>query len=135
MKIYEDAYCYGWDGDNGVGERLISQMIKGLKTATCAPKVSYTSEELAATYALVGKICTVTDRQGNPQCNVRHLDVYETTFGHPDPKLVKGEGDGDNVAKFQADHIKAWGGMAADGIPLSDDTILVVEIFELVEVV
>ncbi len=60
MKIYENQYHYGWEGDNGIGERLIQQIMDGTKTATCAPKISYTAEELEKTYALVGTVCTVT---------------------------------------------------------------------------
>lgn len=133
MVIHEDKYHYGWDGDNGIGERLIQQIIAGTKTATCAPKVSYTSEELEGIYALIGKVCTVTDKFGSPRCNVRHLEVFATTFGNPDPRLVKGEGDGDDVEKFKRDHIKAWDGMATEGMPLADETMLIVELFELVE--
>ncbi len=133
MIIYEDKYHYGWDGDNGIGDRLIQQIIEGTKKATCAPKISYTPEELKWTYSLVGKVCTVTDKAGTPRCNVRHFKVFETTFGNPDPRLVKGEGNGDDVPKFKTDHIKAWNGMATEEVPLTDDTILIVELFELVE--
>lgn len=132
MIIHEDQYHYGWEEDKGLGERLIQQIIAGKKTATAGPKVSYTPEELAHLYGLVGKVCTVTDRFGTPRCNVRHLAVFETTFGNPDPRLVRGEGDGEDVRKFQRDHMKAWAGMAAAGIPLTDDTVLIVELFELV---
>jgi uncharacterized protein YhfF len=70
---------------------------------------------------------------GNPMCNVRHLEVFETTFGNPDPRLVKGHGYGNDVQKLKADHNRAWKGMATKGVPLTDETILVVELFELVE--
>lgn len=133
MHIYKHQYQYGWDGDNGIGDQLILQIVSGIKTATCAPKVAYTPEELQWTYSLVGEICTVTDKKGIPRCNVRHLAVFETTFGHPDPRLVKGEGNGSDVRSFQADHISAWKGMAADGILLTDEAVLIVELFELVE--
>ncbi len=131
--IHENKYHYGWDGDNGIGDRLIQQIIERTKTATCAPKVSYTPEVLDWTYSFVGKVCTVTDKGGTPRCNVRHLEVFETTFGNPDPRLVKGEADGDDVRKFKTDHMKVWNGMATGGVPLTDDTILIVEMFELVE--
>ena len=91
MLIYEYKMQYGWDGDEGIGDILIQQIMDGKKTATCAPKISYSQEELASTYALVGKICTVIDKCGIPRCNIRQLQVFETTFGNPDPRLVKGE--------------------------------------------
>lgn len=58
---------------------------------------------------------------------------FETTFGNQGPRLVKGEGDGDDVEKFKRDHIHAWDGMATEGIQLTDETILIVELFQLVE--
>ncbi len=62
------------------------------------------------------------------------IDVFETTFGHPDPHLVRGEGDGDDVEKFKHDHIRVWADeMAAAGHPLTDETVLIVEEFELVK--
>jgi uncharacterized protein YhfF len=133
LVIHEDKSHFGWDGDNGIGERLIQQIIAGTKTATCAPKVSYEPDELGATYASVGKVLTVMDKFDTPRCNIRILNVFETTFGNPDHRLVKGEGDEDNVEKFKRDHINASKGMAAEGIPLTDGTILIVEMFELVE--
>jgi uncharacterized protein YhfF len=32
------------------------------------------------------------------------IDVFETTFAHPDLRLVRGEGDGDDIEKFKHDH-------------------------------
>jgi uncharacterized protein YhfF len=133
MMICEDKVQYGWDGDDGIGDRLIQQIIDGSKTATYAPKIAYLPGELEWTYSLVGKVCTVTDKVGTPRCNVHQLEVFETTFGNPDPRLVKGEGDGDDVQKFKTDHMRAWNGMATKGVPLTDDTILIVELFKLVE--
>jgi uncharacterized protein YhfF len=133
MVVYGDKVQYGWDGDGGIGDRLIQQIIEGTKTATCAPKISYIPGELEWPYSLVGKVCTVTDKFDTPRCNVRQLEVFETTFGNPDPRLVKGEGDGDDVQKFKTDHMRAWNGMANEGVPITDDTILIVELFELVE--
>jgi len=134
MVIYEDKMQFGWEGDGGIGDELIQQIIDGKKTATCAPKSSYSPAELQETYDLIGKVCTVIDKQGTPRCNVRHLEVFETTFGNPDPRLVKGEGDEDDTEKFKNDHVTAWDGMESEGVLLTDETVLIVEMFELVEV-
>jgi uncharacterized protein YhfF len=62
------------------------------------------------------------------------LAVYETTFGLPAPGVVEGEGNGTDVEAFRRDHLDAWAeDLASEGHPLTDDTILVVEEFELVE--
>lgn len=132
-EIQADTCQFGWEGDEGLGETLIAQIIEGTKTATCAPKAAYTDDELAAVYASVGRITTVVDKAGTPRCTIRTLEVFETTFGDPDPRLVQGEGNGANVQAFQHDDIQAWNGLATEGPPLRDDTVLIAEIFELAE--
>jgi uncharacterized protein YhfF len=98
------------------------------KTATCGPKSEFAEQELAATMASKCKIVTVVDPDGRVWCHVRMLDVFETTFGHPDPRLVRGGGDGDDVEKFKQDHRGVWTDeMAAAGHPLTDETVLIVE--------
>lgn len=95
---------------------------------------AYTAEELEEVRAGEGHVIPVVDRTGIARCTIRILEVFETTFGDPDLRLVRGEGDGDAVAQFQADHRVAW---AADfgNEPLSGEELLVVELFELVTVV
>jgi uncharacterized protein YhfF len=124
----------GWQGDGGLGIRLIQQVLDGRKTATCGPKSEFTEQELAATMASKSKIVPVVDPEGRVWCSVRMIDVFETTFGHPDPRLVRGEGDGDDVLKFKRDHLGVWADeLAASGHPLTDETVLIVEEFELVK--
>ncbi len=125
---------FGWEGDGGLGERLIREVIEGEKTATCAPRSDYTEEELAEVVAAAGEIVDVVDENDEPRCRVRMVSVYETTFGLPAPGVVRGEGFGDDSEAFRQDHREAWAGeMEEEGNPLSDETVLVVEEFELVE--
>ena len=127
---------FGWSGDGGLGERLIREVIDGEKTATCAPRSDYTEEELDEVVASRGQIVDVVDEDDNPRCRVRMLAVYETTFGLPAPGVVRGEGFGEDDEAFRRDHREAWAEeMEEEGNPLDDETILVVEEFELVEVV
>jgi uncharacterized protein YhfF len=127
---------FGWEGDGGLGERLIREIIEGEKTATCAPRSDYTEEELAEVVASKGQVVDVVDENDEPRCRVRMVAVYETTFGLPAPGVVRGEGFGDDAEAFRQDHRGAWAEeMEEEGNPLSDETILVVEEFELVEVV
>ncbi len=126
---------FGWDEDDGIGEMLIRQILDGVKTATCDMKCFCTEQEIADLRAIPGWLETVVDKQGNPRCSVRVTNVYETTFGNPDPRLVRGEGDGEDTEKFKRDHEKffsVW--LSEKGLPpLMDDSILVVWEFELVE--
>lgn len=135
MKMYERKSEFGWEGDGGLGERLIQQILRGEKTATCAPLFSYAEEELADLYASKGEMLTVIDKEKHPWCNIRMLDIFQTTFGKPDPRLVKGEGNGEDVEAFQQDHHESWDSwLATEERTLTDDMVLVVELFELVEV-
>lgn len=124
---------FGWEGDNGVGEMLIRQIIAGEKWATCGFREAYEPWELKEVRDGVGKLCAVVDRTARWRCTIRITDAFECTFGDPDPRLVAGEGDGDDVAKFQHDHRIAWMADFED-MPLTDDALLVVELFELVSV-
>ncbi|MCD8501340.1 MAG: hypothetical protein LRY71_06180 [Bacillaceae bacterium] len=130
MEISSYKMEFGWEEDNGIGEMLINQIINGEKTATCALLEEYTEEELAEVYDAVGNVVTVYDKHSNERCRVRLLEVFETTFGQPDLRLVRGEGDGENIEKFQKDHLNAWKDVE---IKVTDDTVLVVELFELIE--
>jgi len=92
-----------------------------------------TEEELAASYANVGKVVTITNKDGVPRCNVHILECFETTFGHPAPRLLEGEGS--TLERFQEGHQRAWGEwLAGLGKQLTDDMVLFAERFELVEV-
>ena len=127
---------FAWDNDEGAGERLIRQILDGVKTATCDMKCFCNEQEIADINREPGWFETVVDKQDNPRCNIRITRVYETTFGNPDPRLVRGEGDGDDTLKFKRDHEKwfsLW--LREKGLPpLTDDSTLVVWEFELVEI-
>lgn len=124
----EYKMIFGWEDDKGLGETLIQQILRGEKTATCAPKDEYSSEELNETYESVKKTLRVYDKEGNARCKVKMIEVFETTFGNPDLRLVRGEGNGENVKQFQENHKSDWHSIHE----LNDDTILIVELFELV---
>lgn len=125
---------FGWIGDGGVGERLVDQIIAGTKWATCGFRVHYTAEELASVYSGVGQLYAASSAGGRVRCVIRMTEAFETPLGDPDPRLVAGEGDGADTAKFQADHRIAWAASRPGTVP-GDDEPLVVELFELVAVV
>ncbi len=135
MQIHGRKMRFGGEEDAGLGERLIRQILDGVKTATCDLKSLCTEQELADLDAPPGWLETVIDHQGTPRCNVRVTAVYETAFGNPDPRLVRGEGDGEDVEKFKREHERWFTRVLADrGLPpLADDSPLIVWQFELVE--
>jgi uncharacterized protein YhfF len=136
MQIYERKMRFGGEADAGLGERLIRQILDGVKTATCELRSLCTERELADLDAQPGWIETVIDDQGRPRCNVRVIAVYQTTFGNPDPRLVRGEGDGEDIEKFKRKHGRWFSGVLEDRDlpPLADDSALIVWEFELVEI-
>ncbi|HEX4205972.1 MAG TPA: ASCH domain-containing protein [Ktedonobacteraceae bacterium] len=135
MRVSERKLEFGWKDDNDLGMRLIQQIIEGKKTTTCAPLFSYTEEELADIFANKGEMMTVIDKEKRPWCNVCMVDVFQTSFGNPDPRLVRGEGDGEDSEKFRQDHRRDWKSwLEAEGYSLTNETMLVAEVFELMEV-
>lgn len=135
MLVYERKLEFGWEGDNDLGMRLIQQILESKKIATCAPLFSYTEEELADVFASKGEMMTVIDKEKRPWCNIRMVDVFQTSFGNPDLRLVRGEGDGEDSEKFRRDHQRDWKSwLETEGYSLTDETMLVAEVFELVEV-
>ncbi len=136
MQIHERKMRFGGEDDGGLGDELIRQILDHVKTATCDLKSLCAGQELADLDAPPGWLETVVDGRGRPRCNVRVTAVYETTFGAPDPRLVRGEGDGEDVEKFRREHGRWFSRVLAEkGLPpLTDDSLLVVWEFELVEV-
>ncbi|WP_187442078.1 ASCH domain-containing protein [Sutcliffiella horikoshii] len=113
-------------------DRLVLEVIRGEKTATCTPKVWYydSPEELPTE---VGDLVTVHDQQGNHRCTIRITENYEIRFGDVDERIAKAE-NSNSVGEFGKDHIVSWKeALRQEGIGLDDDTIIVVEHFELVE--
>jgi|SRR5687768_7503690 uncharacterized protein YhfF len=135
MQIYERKMRFGGEGDDGLGERLIRQIQGGIKTATCDLRTLCTEQEVADLDAQPGWLETVIDEQGRPRCNVRVTAVYETKFGSPDPRLVRGEGGGEDLEEFKREHRRWFSRVLEDrGLPpLADDSVLIVWEFELVE--
>jgi uncharacterized protein YhfF len=133
IEIHDAKDSYGWDGDGGLGERLIRLIIEGTKTTTCTPKFAMSEAELAESYANVGEIVTITNKDGVPRCNIRILECFETTFGDPAPRLLEGEGA--TLAEFQENHRRAWGEwLAGLGKELDVNLVLFAERFEVVDV-
>ncbi len=135
MKIHDRKMTFGGENDDGLGDLLIQQVLDGVKTATCDLRCFCTQQEIADLGATPGWMETVVDSAGNPRCNIRVIAVYETSFGNPPPRLVRGEGDGDDVAKFKYDHERWFSKLLNEkGLPsLTDESQLVAWEFELVE--
>ena len=135
MRIHERKMIFGGDDDGGLGEKLIQQVLDGVKTSTSELKCFCTAQEIADLNAEPGWFETVVDAKGNARCNIQITDVYKTTVGNPDLRLVRGEGDGDDVEKFKREHNKWFQAVLKNKClpPLTDDAILIVWEFKLAE--
>ncbi len=77
------------------------------------------------------RLLTVIDKEGRPRGTIRQLEVFETVYGDPDPRLVRGEVCAD-AAEFKRGHARVWDDLFEKaGAALRDDTVLVAELFEL----
>src|SRR5262245_6181284 len=133
METGERLMQFGWPGDGGLGLRLIAAIRAGRKTATCCPVASCTDSELAATRSTRGSVVWVVDRFDVRHFRVRVVDVFETTWGDPDPRVVRGEGF-ETADAWRAAMSAAWRDLVAAGaFELRDDTRMLVELFEVVE--
>ncbi len=133
MEIIGSTSQFGWEGDEGAGERLIQQILRGEKTATACPKIFYAPKDLAELFASVGRLLTVVDKHDRPRCRIRQLAVFETTYGAPDPRLVRGEVCAD-AAEFRRGHAHVWDDLFAKaGAALNGETVLIAELFECVQ--
>ncbi|MFD2046679.1 ASCH domain-containing protein [Ornithinibacillus salinisoli] len=125
-----------WGRDEN-DERLLEEVINGLKTATCTPKVWYDrlpNEEKSN----IGDILEAFTKKGVHRATIEITDFYEIPFGKIEgeigEKIAKGENS--TLEEFVEDHIFSWKEpLEAEGKSLNDDTIIVVEHFKLVSVV
>lgn len=132
MQLHPYRSQFGWEGDGGLGERLIARILEGKKTASAGPKDLYSKKELSRLFASVGQPATIMDSQGRPRGSIVMRDVFETPFGAPHAALVAGEGFGTDAAAFQASHRRTWKHLVDAGqLRLSSDTPLIAELFSL----
>lgn len=131
-KLYPNKSYFGWENDNGMGEELIQQIIKGQKTATCSPKELYTDKELEELLVMKEQYVTVMNKNDEPRCNIYMIEIFETTFGNPDIRLIEGESfsNDNNIDTFKEQHKRNWGKLIENGFELNENTVLMVEVFK-----
>lgn len=135
MEISEDVVQLGFEGDDGLGDLLLDRLRAGSLTVLWEPVDLLDDDEVAIMQEAAGSLLTVVDGEGEPAANVGVLGVFTTTWGDPDPRLVLGEGYGEDVdawRRFAGPTLAA--GLAEDGLDLTDDTELLVQQVEVVEV-
>jgi uncharacterized protein YhfF len=134
MKVHEDLVQLGFAEDDGLGELLVERLLAGTLRVLWEPVDLLGIAEADAMRAAIGSPLTVMDSDGTPACNVRVTEVFETTWGDPDPRLVEGEGYGTNVDAWRGFVGAALeAGLADEGLELADSTVLLVQAIVLTE--
>jgi len=105
MPIRDGRLRFGYDGDRGLGERLIGEVLAGVKTATCMPLLEYDPALLSETRESVGSTVDLVDARLQVRARIRVRAVYDTVGHDLDPGMLAGEGYGDDAAAFLAEHV------------------------------
>lgn len=135
MDVSEDLVQLGFEGDDGLGELLLGRLLAGTLRVLWESVALLEETDADEMRDATGEILTVLDSEGEPACNVRVLDVFETTWGDPDPRLVAGEGYGQDADTWRGFAGPALAdGLAEEGLDLTDDTELLVQEVEVIEV-
>lgn len=133
MELSEDLVQLGFAEDDGLGELLVERLLAGSLRVLWEPVDLLEDDEVEAMHGAVGDVLTVVDSDGEPACNVRVLAVFTTTWGDPDPRLVAGEGYGEDVEawrRFVEPALAA--GLANEELALDGETELLVQQVEVV---
>ena len=134
MEVHEELVQLGFAEDDGLGELLVERLLAGSLRVLWEPVALLDEEDVDAMRDAVGQPLTVLDSDGEPACNVRVVEVFETAWGDPDPRLVAGEGYGGDVDAWRRFVGPALAdGLAAEGLELTDDTVLLVQRVHLEE--
>ena len=98
----------------------------GPKRATASLRSAYDDGE---PMPRVGDLGVILDGRGEPLCVIRTTAVEVRRFGDVDAEFAWTEGEGDrSLAYWREEHIRFF---AAEGRPVSEDTEVVLERFEL----
>lgn len=133
MELSEDLVQLGFADDDGLGELLVERLLAGSLQVLWEPVDLLDEADAAAMRDGVGGVLTVVDSDGEPACNVRVAETFTTTWGDPDPRLVAGEGYGEDTdawRRFVEPALAA--GLADEGLELTGDTRLLVQQVEVV---
>lgn len=101
---------FGYDGDNGLGDRLVEAVLSGAKTATSSLAVEYVSGERLPR---VGEQLRLVDRAGRERGVVETTDVRIIPLDEVGDDLARAEGEGfADAAAWRSAHTAFWADVA-----------------------
>lgn len=102
---------FGYDGDDGLGDRLLESVLRGDKTATSSLAVEYLSGE---PLPRVGQHFTLVDSQGIARGTVQTTGVTISPLNLVGDDVARAEGEGfDSAAEWRRAHVSFWDDVAA----------------------
>jgi uncharacterized protein YhfF len=123
-----EAWAFGGDDTPELATELGLLVRDGPKRATTARLDSYEAE--GEPFPQVGAYSVILDGAGHPVCIIRTTQVDTKPFGEVDEEFAWVEGEGDrSLAYWREAH---EGFFAAEGTPITDEDLVVLERFELV---
>jgi uncharacterized protein YhfF len=97
---------FGYDGDRGLGDRLLAAVLRGEKTATSSLAVEYLSGE---PLPRVGERLTLVDHSGHPHGVVETTRVTIIPMHLVGDDVAHDEGEGfASAAEWQSGHVAFW---------------------------
>lgn len=101
---------FGYDGDSGLGDRLLSAVLRGEKTATSSLAVEHLSGERLPR---VGERLTLVDRAGRARGVVETTRVTIVPLHLVGDDVARDEGEGfADAAAWRRSHVSFWAEVA-----------------------
>jgi len=101
-----DTLSFGYQGDGGLGERLLSAVLRGEKTATSSLAVEYLSGE---PLPRVGERLSLVDHGGRPHGLVQTTRVTIMPLYLVGDDVARDEGEGfADAAQWRQAHVAFW---------------------------
>ena len=121
-----DHTAWGFGNHPGMATELGLLVRDGPKRATASLRSAYQDGE---PIPRAGELSVILDGDGEPLCVIRTTHVEIRRFADVDAEFAWTEGEGDrSLAYWREAHIRFF---AAGGVPLEDDTEVVLERFDL----
>lgn len=123
-----EAWAFGGDATPDLATELGLLVRDGPKRATTGLLASYEAE--GEPLPVVGSYSVILDGAGEPLCIIRTTRVDTKAFGAVDEEFAWVEGEGDrSLGYWRAAHVRFF---EAEGTPVGDEDLVVLERFDLV---
>jgi uncharacterized protein YhfF len=101
---------FGYDGDSGLGDRLVAAVLRGDKTVTSSLAVEYLS---GTPLPCVGQRLDVIDSRGVCRAQVETVGATITPLHLVGDDVARAEGEGfADAAEWHRDHVQFWAAVA-----------------------